>query len=102
MDWTTGLIVQIVAGFAGAHFAAAALHEHRFGWIGHSLVGLIIGALSGYLLQTIVLTVVTGSGSTNEPRFVEAAVIEAMTSAVVGAIAMAGVGLAVHGSAAKT
>ena len=101
MDRTTGLIVQIVAGFAGAHFAAAALHEHRFGWIGHSLVGLI-SALSGYLLQTIALTVVTGSGSTNEPRFVEAAVIEAMTGAVVGAIAMAGVGLAVHGSAART
>jgi hypothetical protein len=30
MDWTTNLIVQIVAGFAGAHFAATALHEHRF------------------------------------------------------------------------
>lgn len=34
MDRTTGLIVQIVAGFAGAHFAATALHEHRFGWLG--------------------------------------------------------------------
>lgn len=102
MDWTTALIVQIVAGFAGAHFAATALHEHRFGWIGHSLVGLIAGALSGWLLQTIVLTVVTGSGSTNELRSVEAIVIEAMTGAVMGAIAMAGVGLAIHGTNAKT
>jgi hypothetical protein len=102
VDWTTALTVQIVAGFAGAHFAATALHEHRFGWIGHSLVGLIAGALSGWLLQTIVLTVVTGSGSTNELRPVEAIVIEAMTGAVVGAIAMASVGLAVNGTGART
>jgi uncharacterized membrane protein YeaQ/YmgE (transglycosylase-associated protein family) len=47
MEWTTTLIVQIVAGFAGAHLAAMALHEYRFGWLGHSLVGLIAGALSG-------------------------------------------------------
>lgn len=102
VDWTTALIVQVVAGFAGAHFAATALHEHRFGWIGHSLVGLIAGALSGWLLQTIVLTVVTGSGSMNELRSVEAVVIEAMTGAVMGAIAMAGVGLAVHGTSTRT
>jgi hypothetical protein len=102
MDWTTGLIVQIVAGFAGAHFAATALHEHRFGWIGPSLVGLIAGSLSGSLLQSIVLTVVTGSGSANELRPLEAAVIEAMTGALVDAIAMAGVGLAVNATAAKT
>ena len=66
------------------------------------LLGLIAGALSGWLLQTIVLTVVTGSGSTNELRSVEAIVIEAMTGAVMGAIAMAGVGLAIHGTNAKT
>ena len=53
MEWTTGLIVQIIAGLAGAHFAATALHEHRFGRKGHRLVGLIAGALSGTLLQTI-------------------------------------------------
>ena len=102
MDWTTALIVQVVADFAGAHFAATALHEHSFGWLGHSLVGLIAGALSGYALQTIMLTVVTGSGSTNELRFVEAAAIEAMTGAVIGAIAMAGVGLVINGTGAKT
>jgi hypothetical protein len=62
----------LVAGFAGARFAATALRERRFGWIGHSLVGLIAGILSGWLPQAIVLTVVTGSSSTNELRSVEA------------------------------
>jgi len=56
LEWTTGLIVQIIAGLAGAHFAATALHEHRFGPTGHRLVGPIAGALSGTLLQTIGLT----------------------------------------------
>ena len=102
MDWTTNLIVQIVAGFTGAHFAATALHKHRFGWVGHSIVGLIAGALSGYFLQTVVLTVVTGSGSMNEPRVVEAAVIEALTGAVVGGIAMVAFGFLVKETSAKT
>jgi hypothetical protein len=32
VDWTTtDLVVQVIAGFAGAQFAATALHEHRFG-----------------------------------------------------------------------
>ena len=101
MDWKTNLIVQIVAGFAGAHLAATALHEHRFGWVGHSLVGVITGAISGYFLQTMVITVVTGSGSLNEPRVAEVAVIEALTGAVVGAIAMAAVGFIINERSAK-
>ena len=102
MDWTTNLAVQVVAGLVGAHFAATALHEHRFGWIGHSLVGMIAGSLGGYFLQTIVLRVVTGSGSLNELRTVEAVIIEALTGAVVGAIAMAAVGLVIRERSAKT
>jgi hypothetical protein len=94
MAWTTtNLMVQIVAGFVGAHLAATAMHEIRFGWLGHSLVGLIAGALSGYFLQAIVLTLVTGGGSLNEPSVVEVAVIEALTGAVVGGIAMMAVGM---------
>jgi hypothetical protein len=93
MTWTTtSLILQTVAGLAGAHFAAIALHEHRFGWLAHSLVGLAAGALSGYFLQTIALTVVTGSGSMNEVRGPDVIVIQILTGAVVGAIAMAAVG----------
>lgn len=103
MDWTsTNLVVQVIAGFAGAHFAATALHEHRFGWLGHSLVGLIAGALGGYFRQTVALTVVTGSGSLNEPRAVEVAVIEALTGAVLGAIAMAAVGFMINATSARS
>jgi hypothetical protein len=103
VDWTTtNLAVQVFAGFAGAQFAATALHEHGFGWLGHSLVGLIAAALGGYFLQTIVLTVVTGSGSLNEPRVVEVLIIEALTGAVLGAIAMAAVGFMINATSAKS
>ena len=101
MDWTTGLIVQIVTGLAGAHVAAAALHEHRFGWLGHSLVGLIAGALSGYFLQTMALTIVTAGGSITPPTAVEAAVIEGLTGGVVGAIGMAAVGFLINANSTK-
>ncbi len=101
MDWTTGLIVQIVAGFIGAHVAAAALHEHHFGWIGHSFVGLLAGALSGFFLQTMALTMVTAGGTMTPPTAVEAAVIEGLTGAVVGAIAMAAVGFLINANSTK-
>jgi hypothetical protein len=101
MDWTTGLIVQMVTGFAGAHMAAGALHDHRFGWLGHSLVGLIGGALSGYFLQATVLTVVNGGGGMNQPTVAEAAVIEGLTGAVVGAMAMAVIGFLINASSNK-
>jgi hypothetical protein len=81
MEWTTtSLVLQTVAGLAGAHLAAIALHDHRFRLLGHSLVGLIAGALSG-ILQVEVLTVVTGSGSLNKLRVAEIFVIEALTGA---------------------
>jgi uncharacterized membrane protein YeaQ/YmgE (transglycosylase-associated protein family) len=50
--WTFwGLAVEIIAGFLGAHAAASASHEHQFGFVGHSLAGLVGGALSGAFLQ---------------------------------------------------
>jgi hypothetical protein len=103
MDWTTGLIVQTAAGFVGAHAAAMALREYSFGWIGHSLAGLIAGALSGYFLQAIVLTMVNAAGDAGPPpTLAEAAVIEALTGAVVGAMAMAAVGFLITESSTKT
>ena len=40
MIWTsTNLVIQIVTGVLGAHFAASAAHEHGFGFFGHTIVG---------------------------------------------------------------
>jgi len=68
-----GLAVETVAGFIGAHAAASAAHEHEFGFLGHSLAGLVGGALSGTFLQSAAITIVTGSGSQNPPTTVELA-----------------------------
>jgi hypothetical protein len=93
MTWTLwGLVVQTIAGFLGAHAAAGAAHEYRVGFVGHSLVGLVGGALSGTFLQTAAVTIVTGSGSQNPSTTAEIAVIHALTGAVAGAILMFAVG----------
>jgi len=98
VDWTiTNLWIQIAAGFIGAHAAASAAHDYRFGFLEHGLVGLIAGALSGWPFQSQVITMVTGSGSLNEPRMPEVIAIQVMTGAVVGAIAMFFVGLVLAG-----
>ena len=94
-DWTvTNLIIQALAGTLGAHGAAAASHEHRFGFVGHSLAGLVAGALSGYFLQEIANTTVFGSGGEAMPASaVEIAIVQGLMGAVVGGIAMMLVGL---------
>jgi hypothetical protein len=93
MTWTLwGLAVQTVAGFFGAHAAASAAHGHRFGFIGHSITGLIGDGLSGAFLQQAAVTIVTGSGSENPSTTVELAVIHALTGAVAAAILMFAVG----------
>ena len=87
MTWTLwGLAVQTVAGFFGAHAAASAVREHRVGFIGHSVSGLVGGALSGAFLQEAAVTIVTGSGSQKPSTAVEIAVTHALTGAVAGAI----------------
>jgi len=94
MEWTfANLIIQIVAGLIGSHIAAAAAHEHRFGFWGHSLVGLASGALAGLFLQKYASTVVTASGSLNEPTHVQVFASQALTGAVIGAISMMTIGL---------
>ena len=103
MDWTMwGLAVQTVAGFLGAHAAATAAHEHGFGFLGHSLAGLVGGAFSGIFLQSAAITIVTGSGSQNPPTTVELAVIHALTGAVAGGILMFAVGFLRSGGSGGT
>jgi uncharacterized membrane protein YeaQ/YmgE (transglycosylase-associated protein family) len=97
MEWTfTNLIIQAIAGILGALGAATAAHEHRFGFIAHSLVGLIAGALSGYFFQILVITVVTGSGSLMAPKDADIYVTQLLAGAIAGAIGMFAVGFAVH------
>ncbi|RTL50072.1 MAG: hypothetical protein EKK40_13845 [Bradyrhizobiaceae bacterium] len=93
MEWTTtSLIIQIVAGFFGAHIAAIVSHEHRFGFVGHSLVGLIAGGLSGWFFQTRAVTMVTASGSLNAVSQPEVFALQGLSGAIMGAIAMFCVG----------
>jgi hypothetical protein len=100
MEWSwTFVMIQIVAGVLGGHAAAIAAHEHSFGAIGHTLVGAAGGAFSGYFLQTLAATVVTGSGHLNEPRLFEQIMIQGLAGAVAGGIAMLIVGLLKHGLA---
>ena len=99
MNWTSILILQVVSGAVGAHLAAMALHQYRFGSVVNTLWSdcLLAGALSGYFLQAMALTVVTASGSLNEPTLSEVFFVEALTGAVVGGIAMAIVGFVIYG-----
>lgn len=97
MEWSwTCVLVQLVAGILGAHAAAAAAHEHSFGVLGHTALGAIGGGLSGYFLQTLAATVVTASGSLNEPRFAEQVIVQALAGGVAGGIAMFLVAIVKH------
>jgi hypothetical protein len=97
MIWTsTNLVIQIVTGVLGALFAASAAKEHGFGFFGHVLVGLIGGALSGYFLQTLAVTVVTGSGSLNDVTAADNAVLQGLTGIAAGGCLMLIVGFIKH------
>ncbi len=97
MTWTvTNLMIQIITGILGAHAAATAAKEHSFGIFGHTIVGALGGALSGYFLQTFAGTVVTASGSVSEPTALDEAILQGLTGAVAGGIAMLVVGFAKH------
>ena len=97
MEWTfANVLIQAVAGLIGSNMAAAAAHEHRFGFWRHSLVGLASGALGGIFLQKYASTVVTASGSLNEPTYAQLFGAEALTGAAVGGIAMLAVGFILY------
>jgi uncharacterized membrane protein YeaQ/YmgE (transglycosylase-associated protein family) len=97
MIWTTSnLIIQIVTGILGAHFAATLAKEHSFGFLGHTLTGLIAGAFSGYFLQSLAATVVTANGSLNELRPPENFMLQALTGIAAGACLTLVVGFIKH------
>jgi hypothetical protein len=83
MEWTfANLIIQATSGLAGSNIAAAAAHEHRFGFWGHRLVGIITGALAGIFLQRYAATVVTANGALNDPTGVQIIAAQVPTGAV--------------------
>jgi hypothetical protein len=85
-------LIQVVAGFLGAHVAALATHEYRFGFIGHGLVGIVAGALSGLFLQRYIMTMVTGAGDVMPVTQLQALVVQVTTGLFAGAIAMMAAG----------
>jgi hypothetical protein len=98
MTWTVAnLVIQLIAGILGGHAAAALVKEHSFGWLGHTVAGAAGGAFSGYFLQTLAATVVTASGSLNQPTVVENGIIQGLAGLVAGGVVMLVVGLAKHG-----
>lgn len=63
MTWTTtNLIIESAAGILGGNAISAAVQEHSFGVLGHSLAGALGGAFSGYFLQTLAATIVNSTG----------------------------------------
>ena len=97
MIWTTtNLVIQIVTGVLGAHFAASAAQEHGFGFLGHTIVGAVGGALSGYFLQKLAVTVVTASGSLNEIGAADNAVLQGLSGLAAGGCLMLVVGFVKH------
>ncbi|WP_375789585.1 hypothetical protein ACE10Z_21040 [Bradyrhizobium sp. Pha-3] len=97
MLWTaTNLYIQIVAGFIGAHLTAAVVHDHAFGFWGHSAVGLIAGALGGCFLQSYATTVVMGNGALNELRPADIFLLQAAAGATLGGTGMLAIGVLTH------
>lgn len=93
-EWTmTNLAIQVITGILGANAAAGVAHEYHFGFVGHSLIGLIAGALSGFFLQRIVMTTVYVNGDAMPISALEAGIYQAVAGLAVGGIAMLAIGL---------
>jgi hypothetical protein len=96
-EWTIlNLLIQAVAGVLGAHAMTMVAHEYSFGSIGHSLVGLVAGALSGFFAQQIVMTTISGTGGAMPITDLDADICQAVAGLAVGGIAMLVVGLLRH------
>ena len=98
MTWTiTNLVIQIIAGLLGGHAAAALSKEHNFGVFGHTIAGAVGGALSGYFLQTIVGTVVTGTGDVQQDTdFVTQSILQGLAGLAAGGVLTMAVGFLKH------
>lgn len=98
MIWTvTNLVIEIIAGIIGAHAISAAVKEHSFGVIGHTIAGAVAGAFSGYFLQTVAGTVVNSTGEVQQDADpVTQFLLQALMGLAAGAIVTMAVGFAKH------
>jgi hypothetical protein len=97
MIWTsTNLVIQIITGILGAHFAATAAREHSFGFVGHTFTGAIGGALSGTFLQKLAVTVVAANGSLNEVTAADNVVMQGLAGIAAGGCLTLVVGFIKH------
>ena len=85
MTWTmTNLVIEIIAGIAGAHIVANAAREYSFGALGRSVVGAIGGYVGGYFFDGAM--VVNGSNALYQSRLLDQAMAHNLTAAATGGI----------------
>jgi uncharacterized membrane protein YeaQ/YmgE (transglycosylase-associated protein family) len=98
VTWTiTNLVIEIVAGIIGGLAMAGIAKEHSFGALGHTIIGALGGAFSGYFLQMRVTAVVDFNGEFRQPSDqVTQWFVQAIAGLVAGAILVMAVGLAKH------
>jgi hypothetical protein len=97
MSWiVTNLLIEIIAGIAGSHFAAVAANDYSFGKLGHSVVGAIGGSFSACFLGAITAMNVTANGVFNEPRLFEQIAAYILAGASAGGILTLAVGFLKH------
>ena len=85
MTWTmTNLVIEIMAGIAGAHIVANAAREYSFGALGRSVVGAIGGCVGGYFFDAAM--VVNGSNALYQSRLLDQAMAHTLTATATGGI----------------
>ena len=57
------LIIEAISGAVGGNVAGAAMKENSLGTLGNSIAGIVGGGLGGTLLQMVMGSAATGSGS---------------------------------------
>jgi hypothetical protein len=98
VTWSlTNLVIQTVTGMVGGNLATMLGKEFSSGVLGHTVAGLVGGALSGYFLQVAVGTVVTGSGEISIGTPVEQALLQGIAGLAAGATLAMLIGLLKHG-----
>jgi hypothetical protein len=89
MTWTVvNLLIEIIAGIAGAHVAAVAADDHSIGSLRRSIVGAIGGGFVGYFLPAISAAIVTTTGVFKEPTLFEQIMAHSFSGATAGGILM--------------